>query len=212
MAQTGWSLTIPTEQMNADILKGLPAREGHFLLESGYHTDLWLTLDALSVSPHDIAPLIRTLAARLRPHDVSGVCGPLVGGAFLAQALATELDVDFYFTAPAASGAAPGLFGAEYRMAAELQQRVRGRRIALVDDVISAGSSVRATAAAVAAAGGSTAVVGTLLVLGTIALEHFAGLAIPVESLAQRHFSLWEPSACPLCGTGMTLEDPLRPQ
>ena len=49
--------------------------------------------------------------------------------------------------------------------------------------------------------------VGTLLVLGTIALDHFAGLAIPVESLAQRDFALWDPSSCPLCAAGTPLED-----
>ena len=69
--------------MNGNILKGLPAREGYFLLESGYHTDVWLTLDALFVSPRDLAPLVSALAARLRPHGVSAVCGPLLSGAFL---------------------------------------------------------------------------------------------------------------------------------
>jgi hypothetical protein len=37
--------------MTADVLASLPAQRGHFLLESGYHTDLWLTLDALSGAP-----------------------------------------------------------------------------------------------------------------------------------------------------------------
>lgn len=196
--------------MNADILNGLPAREGHFLLESGYHTDLWLTLDALFVTPRALAPFISALAARLRPHGVSAICGPLLGGAFLAQAVATVLGVEFYFSEPATVSEAPQLFGAEYRLPPALQQRVRGQRIAIVDDVISAGSSVRATEAALSVAGGSTVVVGTLLVLGTVALDHFAGLAIPVERLGQRDFALWEPSVCPLCATGTPLEDPVH--
>ena len=193
--------------MNADMLKGLPAREGHFLLESGYHTDLWLTLDALFVSPRDLAPFISELAARLRPHGMSVVCGPLLGGAFLAQAIATALGVNFYFSEPVNRSAGFKLFGAEYRLPAELQQRVRGERIALVDDVISAGSSVRATATALAACGASIVAIGALFVLGSIALDHFAGLEIPVESLGQRDFTLWEPSLCPLCAAGMPLED-----
>lgn len=193
--------------MSEDILKRLPARQGHFRLESGYHTDLWLTLDALFTSPRSLAPLIETLADRLRPHNVTAVCGPFLGGAFLAQALATSLGVEFYFSEPVTSRAGAALFGAEYRLPAELRPRVRGRRIALVDDVISAGSSVRATATALAAAGGSTVVVGTLVVLGRIALDHFADLAIPVESLGQRDFNLWEPSVCPLCVGRLPLED-----
>jgi orotate phosphoribosyltransferase len=194
----------------ADILGGLPVRQGHFLLESGYHTDLWITLDALFVSPRENAPRVSALAARLRPHAATGICGSLLGGAFLAQALATALGVDFHFTEPVTRRDVPTLFGAEYRLPAGLQQRVRGQRIAIVDDVISAGSSVRATAAAVAAAGGAVVAVGALVVLGRVALDHFAGLAIPVESLARRDFALWEPSACPLCADGVPLDDPVH--
>jgi orotate phosphoribosyltransferase len=194
----------------ADILGGLPVREGHFLLESGYHTDLWITLDALFVSPRENAPRVSALAARLRPHGATGTCGSLLGGAFLALALATELGVDFYFTEPVARRDTPALFGAEYRLPAALDRHVRGQRIAVVDDVISAGSSVRATAAAVGAAGGAVVAVGALVVLGRVALDHFAGLAIPVESLAQRDFALWEPSACPLCADGVPLDDPVH--
>ena len=194
--------------MNADIINGLPAREGHFRLESGYHTDLWLTLDALFVSPREMAPLISALAARIRPYGVTAVCGSLLGGAFLAQALAMELGVEFYFTEPVTPNGAPQLFGAEYRLPAVLHSRVRGQRVALVDDVISAGSSVRATAIALTATGASIAVVAALFVLGRIALDHFAGLSIPVESLGQREFTLWDPSNCPLCEIAMPLEDP----
>jgi RimJ/RimL family protein N-acetyltransferase/orotate phosphoribosyltransferase len=193
-----------------DILSGLPVRDGHFLLESGYHTDVWITLDALFVSPRENAPRVSALAARLRPHGATGICGSLLGGAFLAQALATELGVDFHFTEPVARRNDTPLFGAEYRLPPALQRRIRGQRVAIVDDVISAGSSVRATAAAAAAAGGTIVAVGALFVLGRVALDHFAGLTIPVESLGQREFALWEPSACPLCAAGVPLEDPVH--
>ena len=191
---------------NLDILEAVPARSGHFLLESGYHTDLWLTLEALFISPRRLAPLVSMLAARLEPHAPSAVCGPLLGGAFLAQTVATTLEIDFYFTEPV-NAKAPGLFGAEYRLQEDLQRRIRDKRVAIVDDVISAGSSARATAAAVAAAGGSTVVVGTLLVLGTLALDHFARAGVPVEALERKDFALWAPSACPLCSSGVPLED-----
>jgi orotate phosphoribosyltransferase len=194
--------------MTGDVLAALPARRGHFLLESGYHTDLWLTLDAVFVDPSRIAPLVAALADKLRPHAVSAVCGPLLGGAFLAQAIATTLGAGFYYTEPAPAPPEPGLFRAEYRLRSELTRRVRGERVAVVDDVISAGSSVRATIAALAAAGASTAVVGALLVLGGAAVAHFAGQRTPVEALGRRDFSLWEPADCPLCRAGPPLEDP----
>lgn len=100
--------------MTYDLLKELPARPGHFLLESGCHADQWFGLDALFVSPREIAPLVTALAARLRPHGASAVCGPLLGGAFLAQALATGLGTDFFYSEPAGRRSGTGLFTAEY--------------------------------------------------------------------------------------------------
>jgi orotate phosphoribosyltransferase len=186
----------------------LPARRGHFLLESGYHTDLWLTLDAVFLDPNPIAPLIAALADKLRPHGVSAVCGPLLGGAFLAQAIASHLGARFYYTEPVPASPGPGLFKAAYQLPSELRRRAHGERLAVVDDVISAGSSVRATIAALAAAGALTTVVGALLVLGDAGVAHFAEQRVPLEALGRRDFNLWSPSDCPLCHAGPPLEDP----
>jgi orotate phosphoribosyltransferase len=188
------------------LVAGLPVRAGHFLLESGYHTDAWLTLDALFVNPSGVAPLVAALAERLSRHSVTAVCGPLLGGAFLAQAVAMILGVNFYYSEPAAAGS--GLFNAEYRLSAELQRRVRGERVAVVDDVISAGSSVRATVAALTAGGASIGAIGALLVLGNTAVAHFGERGIPIETLGRRDFTMWRPDECPLCREGIRLEDP----
>jgi orotate phosphoribosyltransferase len=192
----------------SDALTTLPVLSGHFLLESGYHTDTWLTLDLLFVHPSRVAPMIAGLAERLGRHEFSAVCGPLTGGAFLAQALATILGTTFYYTEPVTASGATALFGAEYRLPADLRRAVRGLRVAVVDDVISAGSSVRATVDALGDAGASIAVVGSLLTLGDVAVTHFAACGVPLESVARRDFTLWKPTECLLCRSGMPLEDP----
>jgi orotate phosphoribosyltransferase len=194
--------------MTADILKTLPARRGHFLLESGYHTDLWFDLEALFVEPKKLAPQITGLADLLRPHSITAVCGPLLGGAFLAQAIAVQMGVRFYFTERAASKTDKGLFAAEYRLPPELSHRVRHERIAVVDDVISAGSSVRATVSALNATGAATVVIGAIVLLGNQATEYFSTLGVPLVALARQEFNLWTPAECPLCRTEVRLEDP----
>ena len=78
----------------------------------------------------------------------------------------------------------------------------------MVDDAISAGSSVRATVAALAEAGAGVAVAGTFLLLGDVAAGHFAALGIPIEALERRELALWNPDACPLCRRGVPLEEP----
>ncbi len=191
------------------ILNALPARHGHFRLESGYHTDLWLNLDALFLSPRDIAPQVAALAGLLQAYEPTAICGPLLGGAFLAQAIASHLGARFYFCQPAPTDTANRLFAAQYQLPPDLRQRVRNERVAVVDDVISAGSSVRATAAALDAAGAATIVVGCLLLLGDKAVEHFTGRGVPLASLGRRAFNLWMPDQCPLCMAGGPIEDPM---
>lgn len=194
--------------MTSDVLTTLPVRSGHFLLESGYHTNVWISLDLLFVNPSKIAPLVTSLAERLGAHEFSAVCGCLMGGAFLAQALATILGTAFYYTEPIATSGRTALFAAQYRLPADLRSGLRGLKVAVVDDVISAGSSVRATVAALDAAGASTVVIGTLLTLGHIGATHFGRLGVPFESLAHKDFLMWKPADCPLCRDGVALEDP----
>jgi orotate phosphoribosyltransferase len=193
-----------------DVIARLPARQGHFALESGYHTDLWLSLDMMFVSPRRVAPLVTELASRLRPYRAEAICGPLLGGAFLALAVATTLDVDFYFAEQTVVGDSPMLFNAQYRLSTEAHRTLAGRRVIVVDDAISAGSSVRATAAALSASGATIVAVGSILLLGSVGRDHFASIGVPLESLTERELSLWLPAACPLCQAGATLENTIR--
>src|SRR3954470_7526477 len=73
-----------------DLVAALAARRGHFLLESGHHGELWLDLDALFAQPARVAPFVADLAERLSGCGAEVVCGPLVGGAFVAQAVAPQ--------------------------------------------------------------------------------------------------------------------------
>ena len=128
--------------MTGNILTALPARRGHFLLESGYHADTWFSLDELFADPATVAPLVADLAERLRPYGPRAVCGPLLGGAFLAQALATSLRARFFYTEPVMARDRTALFAAEYQLPPASRSLVRGEPIAVVDDAISAGSSL----------------------------------------------------------------------
>jgi orotate phosphoribosyltransferase len=191
-----------------ELLAALPACAGHFRLESGYHTDLWLTLDGLFVDPAAAAPLVDALARKLAAYDPAAICGSLVGGAFLAQALAASMGLDFYFTEPIATPLSQGLFTADYRLPAVLARRICGVRAGVVDDVISAGSSARATVRAVRAAGGEVVAVGALMTLGSAGVDYFAAQQIPLATLERRGFNVWAPGDCPLCRSGRPLEDP----
>jgi orotate phosphoribosyltransferase len=182
-------------------------RQGHFGLESGYHSRLWLDLGSLFADPRSIEPFVTGLADALRPYEVSVVCGPLLGGAFLAQLLAQRLGTEFSFAEREMPAQARGLYRARYRTPAALAARVTGKRLAIVDDVMSAGSALRGTYADLRAHGATCVVAGALLVLGSTGADFFAREGIPVEATARRDFELWEPARCPLCAAGVPLED-----
>lgn len=192
----------------------LSGRRGHFVMESGLHSDLWLDLDDLFVDSARIAAPVATLAKRLEAHRASIVCGPLIGGAFVAQLLARELGVDFAYTertsASLADAAADALYCARYDLPPRLVARLRGRRVALVDDVMNAGSSLRAIHDALVAADAIPVVAGVLMVLGRRGDEHFAAHGMPVEALVREPYVAWEPDDCPLCRAGGAAEDVAR--
>jgi orotate phosphoribosyltransferase len=191
-----------------DFLELVAGRRGHFQLESGHHGELWLDLDALFALPGRIAPLVGYLAEALRPYEVAGVCGPLVGGAFLAQSVAGALEVEFSFTERLPSPTNIGLYQARYRLPPALSSRARGKRIAIVDDVMSAGSSTRATYAELRAHGAHPVVVGALLLLGSAGVDFFLQNGVAVEAVARLPFNVWTPAECALCTDGVPLEQP----
>jgi orotate phosphoribosyltransferase len=125
--------------------------------------------------------------------------------------LASALAVEFCFTERIMPAERHGLYRAEYRLPRGLHDRVRGKRFAIVDDVISAGSAVRGTYAELQVHAAQPTVVGALLVLGSVGLSFFAQERVPVESVARLPRDLWVPAECPLCAAPMPLEDVVSP-
>ena len=189
-----------------EFLSLVSARRGHFQLESGHHGGLWLDLDGLFADPRRISPFVSDLADAISQYDVSSICGPLLGGAFLAQLVAHELGVEFCFTERVMPSDSGGLYRARYLLPPAFHDRVRGQRIAMVDDVMSAGSSLRGTFEELKDKGAIPVVAGALLVLGSKGADFFAEHEIAVEAVARDEYELWPPDSCPLCESGVPLE------
>jgi len=196
-----------SDTSTAAFLAMVDGRRGHFRLESGHHGALWLDLDPLFADPRRVEPFVAAMTAALRSHDVDAVCGPLLGGAFLAQLVAQGLGVEFAFTERVPPPQANGLYQVRYRLPSAIAARVRGRRLAVVDDVMSAGSALRGTCTELEAHGARPVVAAALLVLGATGERYFAGRGIAVEAVARDDYELWLPDDCPLCAAGVALED-----
>lgn len=190
------------------ILSLVAARRGHFELESGHHGDLWLDLETLCLQPRLVQPFAAEIAERLRPYRVDAVCGPLNEGAFVALLVASALECDFTYAERFPAAARGEMFGVAYRLPAVLRKRVEGRRVAIVNDVISAGSAVRGTFRDLRTIGAEVVAIASLVVLG----EGLAGFArdhdITLEALVELPYNLWTPPECPLCRDGLEVESP----
>src|SRR5215217_3252627 len=101
-----------------DLLDLLHARRGHFHLESGHHGELWLELDALFLRPARLAPFVERLAHALdASSEFEAVCGPLLGGALVANSVAALLDRELFVAEPVARAAdVPRLYGTRYEV------------------------------------------------------------------------------------------------
>ena len=146
------------------------------------------------------------LARRLTAQKVEAVCGPLVEGAFVALMVARELGVAFAYSEQFKASKADSLYPVKYRLPAALRSKVRGRRVAIVNDVVNAGSAVRGTYADLVECGALPVAVGALLVLGSSAASFAADKSMALESLAFLPNTLWLPAECPLCAAGVPLE------
>lgn len=194
------------EQITSTLFDLIAGRRGHFQLESGYHSELWFDVDTLFTVPRQIEPFVQQLAHSIRPYGVAAVCGPMVGGAFLAQLLAQALDAQFCFTERVMPRDANGLFQARYLLPAGLRAAVQDRPLAIVDDIMSAGSALRGTYAELQTLGATNVVAGALLVLGDTGAAFFAERGVAVEAVARESYLLWLPSECPHCVAGTPLE------
>jgi orotate phosphoribosyltransferase len=179
-------------------------RHGHFDLGTGYHGNVWLDLDALFLRPALLRPHIRWLADRLQRHEVDAVCGPMEGGAFLAQAIADHLGTAF-LAAHRARATRPGEATA-YGLPC-----VRGGigrwRVAIVDDAVNAGTAVRACSGQLRDREAVPVAVAALLSLGPASATVAEAMSVPFYAAGTMDSQAWPADDCPLCASGTPLTD-----
>ncbi len=198
--------------MSDAIFSLVRGRRGHFLYESGYHGDVWFDLEMLCLRPKALRHYIAQLAAILSRYHPEVVCGPLVEGAFIGLLVAQELQCRFVYAnrLPDSDNpnrlTTPALFPVRYRIPESLHGSVRNKRVAIVNDMISAGSAVRGAFLHLKELGADVPVVASLMLAGegfrSFASEH----NLKLETLAEFPSNLWTTNECPLCVNGEPLE------
>jgi orotate phosphoribosyltransferase len=181
------------------------AASGHFRYESGHHGDLWLDLDGLLVDARRVRDWATELARRAAGCRPDIVCGPLTGGAFVAQFVAAELGIGFAYAERLKSDTGP----VRYRIAEPLRTIVRRKRVLLADDAVNAGSALTATLTELRDHGAEPVGFASLLALGDAATRIARQHGAPFFAIASLARNLWSAEECPLCRAAVPLVDRL---
>lgn len=192
-------------EVEQNLLDAVHMARGHFRYESGHHGDLWLDLDRLFVDARRLRGWASVLAQKVQTCRPDVVCGPLTGGAFVAQPLAAEIGGRFIFSERLVSRTGQ----VTYRIPESLRLTLAGKRVLLVDDAVNAGSALQSTWDDIQNCGVELAGFASLLTLGGAELQLAKKYGVPFFSLASLARNLWTPAECPLCRSATPLINPL---
>ena len=163
-------------------------REGHFAFRSGRHSGVLLDRDRLLADSQAASRMGYALAKTFFTAKIDTVATPSIWGAGLAQWVA-------YFLEPRAKivYATPLPEGGR-RIAPNLHDLIRGRRVLLIDNLIISGETIQRFDAEVGELGGEVLGIGTLWVgAATVIRGH------EVFGLFNAQYPAYEADACPLC-------------
>jgi orotate phosphoribosyltransferase len=163
-------------------------QEGHFLLNSGLHSRYYFQKFRILENPKATTELCTHVADKYRTENVEWVIGPTTGGIIIAYETARQLNVHSGF--------------AEDREKKRIIGRgfdIKGKRVLIVDDVMTTGASIIGTIDAVKVKSGIIVGVAVLIdrCSSTLPFEYFATYRKVVEN--------YQPDTCPLCKRNVPL-------
>jgi orotate phosphoribosyltransferase len=173
-------------------------KEGHFLLASGRHSDMYLEKFDLLRNPGATSAVLEPLTVRLQDWDIDVVVGPTTGGILLAFELARQLGLPAAY----AERRGEGLSGREIKRSTVFSP---GSKVFVVDDILTTGGSIAETLNALR--DHAVEVVGIAVLAdrsgGTV---RFGDL--PLLPLLSLDIQSWPADECPLCAAGVPLIKP----
>ena len=166
-----------TEQEVKELLiKTNAIMEGHFLLTSGLHSPMYVEKFNVLQQPKYTEQLCKALAEYFADKNIDTVVGPMTG-ALCTRSILTEI-VDCKMT---------------LRLCFSLKP---GERVAIVEDIVTTGGSVREVIDVVKAEGAIPVGVGLLV-------DRSGGKAtfedVPAHALLHLDVTTYKPEECPLC-------------
>jgi len=180
--------------------------EGHFVLTSGRHSDKYANKDHIYPHTVAVARLTWEIAIHFVPHQppIQTVVGPAMGGIILSTWTAHSLiQVERGQNAIPVAAVYAEKDGDKFVFRRGYDKFVHGRKVLIVEDILTTGGSVKKVAEAVRQVGGEVVAVAVLCNRGRLSAE---ALGVPeLYSLLELDFQSWEETDCPLCQKGIPI-------
>jgi orotate phosphoribosyltransferase len=191
----------------AEILQLLSAvgavmTDGHFVYTSGKHGSAYINKDALYPHTKETDLLCKHIASHFAGHGIEVVIGPVIGAVILSYAVARHLselttrEVLCVYAEKTGDGG--------FSIKRGYDRLIRGKRVLVVEDVLTTGESVRNVVQAVRAAGGEVAAVAGLCNRGEVTANDLVG-APELFCLASIPLDTTDETECPLCARGIPI-------
>ncbi|HUC01529.1 MAG TPA: phosphoribosyltransferase family protein [Candidatus Paceibacterota bacterium] len=194
-------MNTTTEQVALEILGRLNAvlTNDHFVYTKGDHGSVYVNKDAIYPHTVETARLCRLFADRFEFDDIQVVVGPEKGGIILSQWTAHRLtditninDVLAVYAEKDTTNDGTFIFARGY------EKLIPGKRVLIVEDVLTTGGSVKAVVQAVRALGGDIRGVAAICNRGGVTAAEIGDVP-ELYSLVDITLDKWSAEKCPLC-------------
>jgi orotate phosphoribosyltransferase len=187
-----------TEQEFLQILKetGGYISGSHIVATSGKHVDTYLNKDAIYPHTSAVSAVCKAIAEVFANSEIEAVVGPSLGGIILSQWTAYHLshssgrDVLGIYTEKTADK--------DQILTRGYDALVRGKRVLIVEDILTTGQSLAKVVRAVKGAGGIVVAACAMVNRDPDKIDSTV-IGAPLQTLAELRLPAWDAVECPMC-------------
>jgi orotate phosphoribosyltransferase len=177
----------------------------HFVYASGKHGSAYVNKDAVYPHVDEISSICLYMIENFSKDGVEVVIGPAQGGIILAQW--TAFHFNFSRDKPVLAVFADKSGDKDYVIKRGYDKLIAGKKVLVVEDIITTGGSAKAVVALVKAAGGSVVGVSAICNRGAVTAEQLG--VDKFCPLIELQLEDYPASECPLCQKGIPVRTDL---
>jgi orotate phosphoribosyltransferase len=206
---------VADKKINLEFLKsiekqmkelGVITGEDHFVLSCGKHSKWYYNKNLIYPNACFVSDICRLIARRFaRSRYVDVVIGPEKGGIILSQWVGYYLS---QITGQKIFSLYAEKYGNNFVISRGFDELLAGKKVLVVEDVVSTGDSVRKVVEAVRLCGGYVVGVRAICNRGNVSLKDIA-CPDSFDSLFEEQFENYEEKDCPLCAEGIPINTKL---